>query len=260
MAERLFPERAPVLGSGLGPERRTAGPRPTRPRAPAGRRVRSPADRTGSRLTTTGGNRIFRAGAASLSIDPPLGLPMVGVVRRDWTARGRIGRLEASALALEADGETVVLCGVDTLAIQAPEIDELRRRIAAETGAALPGILVNFSHTHHAPPGGRTVYGSFGEPVPEPDAATLAYIELPPHAGRGGLPPGLRAARARLGALGPRLLRPQHQPSRAGPGRDGPPARMARAGHARPVGSRAPGRAPRRDAPSQRWSRTAVTR
>ena len=42
-----------VLGSGLGPERRTAGPRPTRPRAPAGRRVRSPADRTGSRLTTT---------------------------------------------------------------------------------------------------------------------------------------------------------------------------------------------------------------
>ncbi len=103
---------------------------------------------------------------------------MVGVVRRDWTARGRIGRLEASALALEADGETVVLCGVDTLAIQSPEIDELRRRIADATGAALPGILVNFGHTHHAPPGGRTVHGSFGEPDPEPDAATLAYIEL----------------------------------------------------------------------------------
>ena len=38
-------------------------------------------------------------------------------------------------------------------------------------------VLINFSYTHHAPPGGRTVCGSFGERDPEPDAATLAYIE-----------------------------------------------------------------------------------
>ena len=119
----------------------------------------------------------FRAGAASTNVDPPLGLPMVGVVRRDEPARERLGPLEVTAAAFERDGVRVVLCGVDTLAIQSPEVDAIRDRIAAETGAARAGILLNWNHTHHAPPGGRTVYGSFGERDPNPDAATLAYID-----------------------------------------------------------------------------------
>lgn len=119
----------------------------------------------------------LRAGSAALIIDPPLGLPMSGVVRRDWTARGRIGHLETSAIVLDCDGTRLVLCGVDTLAIQSPEIDVLRARVAEATGAEVAGVLINFSHTHHAPPGGRRVCGSFGERDPEPDAATLAYIE-----------------------------------------------------------------------------------
>jgi len=80
-------------------------------------------------------------------------------------------------MALEHDGYRVVLCGVDTLAIQSPEIDEIRRSVATATGAALPAILINFSHTHHAPPGGCTIYGSFGEQDPEPEPATLEYID-----------------------------------------------------------------------------------
>jgi neutral ceramidase len=119
----------------------------------------------------------FGAGAAVANIDPPLGLPMVGVVRRAEGARERMGALEITAAAFERDGVRVVICGVDTLGIQAPEVDELRARIAASTGAARPGILLNWNHTHHAPPGGRTIYGSFGERDEVPDDATRLYIE-----------------------------------------------------------------------------------
>jgi len=119
----------------------------------------------------------FRAGAAATNVDPPLGLPMVGVVRRHEPARERLGPLEVTAAAFERDSVRVVLCGVDTLAIQSPEADAIRERIAEATGAARAGILLNWNHTHHAPPGGRSVYGSFGERDPEPDAATLEYVE-----------------------------------------------------------------------------------
>ena len=119
----------------------------------------------------------FRAGAASLLVDPPLGLPMSGVVLRDKVAGTRVGSLEVSAAAFDSGGGRVVICGVDTLAIQSPEVDELRERVALATGAAPAAVLLNWNHTHHAPPGGRSVYGSFGESVPEPDDMTLAYVE-----------------------------------------------------------------------------------
>ena len=119
----------------------------------------------------------FRAGAAATNVDPPLGLPMVGVVRRDEPASTRLGPLEVTAGAFERGLVRIVVCGVDTLAIQAPEVDAIRERIAAATGAARAGVLLNWNHTHHAPPGGRSVYGSFGEREPEPDAATQAYVD-----------------------------------------------------------------------------------
>ena len=103
---------------------------------------------------------------------------MVGVVRRTETARSRLGELEVSALALERAGVRAILCGVDTLAIQAPEVDELRERISVTTSTPLAGIVLNWNHTHHAPPGGRTVYGSFGEASPEPGPDVLGYIDL----------------------------------------------------------------------------------
>ena len=119
----------------------------------------------------------FLAGAAATNVDPPLGLPMVGVVRRHESARQRLGALEVTAAAFERDSVRAVLCGVDTLAIQAPEVDTIRDRVAATTGAPRAGVLLNWNHTHHAPPGGRSVYGSFGERNPDPDGATLEYVE-----------------------------------------------------------------------------------
>ena len=58
----------------------------------------------------------FRAGAAATTVDPPLGLPLVGVVRRPDRARERLGRLEVTAAAFERDAARVVVCGVDTVA------------------------------------------------------------------------------------------------------------------------------------------------
>src|SRR5712691_1769924 len=120
---------------------------------------------------------MFRAGAAAVNVDPPLGLPMMGVVRRDRPAERRLGPLEVTAAAFVRGGTRVVVCGVDTLAIQSPEVDRLRERVGEATGAALPGILLNWNHTHHAPPGGRSIHGSFGERDPEPGEATLAYVD-----------------------------------------------------------------------------------
>ena len=119
----------------------------------------------------------FRAGAAATNIDPPLGLPMVGVVRRHEAAAEQLAPLEVTAAAFERGPDRVVVCGVDTLAIQSPEVDLIRARIASLTGAPRAGVLLNWNHTHHAPPGGRSVYGSFGEHDTSLGDAALMYID-----------------------------------------------------------------------------------
>ena len=104
----------------------------------------------------------FRAGSASLPLDPPLGLPMVGFIRQPWNANGYGLPLEVGAIAFERDDTRVVLCGVDIVGIIHPEIEPLLTRVSAATGADPAGILLNWSHTHLAPPGGvlnGAVYG-----------------------------------------------------------------------------------------------------
>jgi hypothetical protein len=119
----------------------------------------------------------FRAGAAATNIDPPLGLPMVGVVKRHEMAAEQLAPLEVTAAAFERGSVRAVVCGVDTLAIQSPEVDLIRERVASITGAARAGVLLNWNHTHHAPPGGRSVYGSFGEEDTRLGDAALMYID-----------------------------------------------------------------------------------
>ncbi len=92
------------------------------------------------------------AGAAAVSLEPPLGLPMVGFVRRHEPARWSAGDLEATAVVLESGTTRAVVIGVDSLGIQSPEIDALRTRVAEAVGCAPAAVLVNFNHTHCAPP------------------------------------------------------------------------------------------------------------
>jgi neutral ceramidase len=119
------------------------------------------------------------AGTARLSLEPPLDLPMVGFVRQGSHANGygRFG-LETTAIGLVRDGTRVVLCGVDIVGIGEPEISHLLDRVAAATGAAPAGILLNWNHTHLSPLAGFWGAEAFGPPDEERDARVRAFADV----------------------------------------------------------------------------------
>ena len=100
----------------------------------------------------------FRAGAASLPLEPPLGLPMMGFIRQKHGATGYGLPLEVGAIALERDGTRVLLCGVDIVGIIEPEIgraDRARRGCDGRRTRGHPPQL-----EPHAPcPDGREAAG-----------------------------------------------------------------------------------------------------
>lgn len=120
--------------------------------------------------------RQFRAGVATLSIEPPLDLHMVGYIRRYQPAAGYGEPLQVNAIVLD-DGECrIVLCGVDTAYIQAPEVDDIRMRVSDALAAQPAGILINFNHTHCAPPGGKSALELGPWMGEELDEKTGSYI------------------------------------------------------------------------------------
>ncbi len=103
--------------------------------------------RGGGRMRS--GRRAHLARAAARIADDRL--------RPDDGSRPRDYGLPLEATALVLDGEArVVLVGVDTLGIQAPEVDRLRERVAEAVGTEPSHVLLNWNHTHLAPPGGRS--------------------------------------------------------------------------------------------------------
>jgi hypothetical protein len=121
----------------------------------------------------------MRAGAARVSIEPPLDLPMVGFVRQWQTASGYGLPLEATALAIESRGTAVVLIGVDTVGIQSPEVDRLRERVGGAIDVPPENVLLNWSHTHLAPPGGRSLISGLAQVDDEEAAARCAaYVDF----------------------------------------------------------------------------------
>jgi hypothetical protein len=117
------------------------------------------------------------AGAAATSIRPAARLPMVGFVRRQTPATGEGLPLEATALLLERGATRVLLCGVDTIGIPGDEVDALRRRIAAAISADPAAILLNWNHTHSAPPPGRGLLLRSGLLETDGDEEVDAYGE-----------------------------------------------------------------------------------
>jgi neutral ceramidase len=99
---------------------------------------------------------------------------MVGFVRQWREASGFGSQLEATALVLESSETRVMLIGIDTLGVQAPEADALRARVAEAVDAPPANVLLNWSHTHLAPPGGRSLIRSLAH---VDDAALTRCIE-----------------------------------------------------------------------------------
>ncbi len=86
--------------------------------------------------------------------------------------------LEVTLLVLESDGTRVVLAGVDTIGIAAPEVDVLRGRVAEAAGAEPAGVLLNWNHTHRAPPATRSLLRRSGLLETDGDADVDAYERL----------------------------------------------------------------------------------
>jgi hypothetical protein len=105
---------------------------------------------------------------------------MLGFVRRYQHASGYAEPLEVSALVLDGNGHRIVLCGVDTIEISRPEVDELRTRVAEAAGADRAGVILNWNHTHCAPPGGESMaqLGLGGEARTDVPREVGAYIEV----------------------------------------------------------------------------------
>ena len=93
----------------------------------------------------------LRAGAAAISIAPPLGVDMMGYLRRSEPARGYGAPMEATALVLDGD-ERVVLLGGDLVGASGPWAQEVREQIGAAAGTTADHVLINSQHTHAAPP------------------------------------------------------------------------------------------------------------
>lgn len=123
---------------------------------------------------------MLQAGAAALSLEPPLGLPMVGFVRRYEHAQGYGSPLEATALVLDTESSRVALVGVDTMGIPRPEANQLCIRVAEAIGADPTGVILNWNHTHCAPPGSRTlaIRGLGGTPSEATTSQIANYIDF----------------------------------------------------------------------------------
>ena len=88
----------------------------------------------------------LRVGAAEAIITPPVGLRLVGPLRR---STGVHDELYARSIVL-SDGTTdAALVFLDLIGIDKPFSDAIRREISARTGIA--HVLINCSHTHSAP-------------------------------------------------------------------------------------------------------------
>lgn len=120
----------------------------------------------------------FRAGAASLPFAPPLGLPMMGFIRQKHGAVGYGLPLEVGAIAVERGDTRVILCGVDIVGLIHPEVEAVIARVAEVTGAAPEGVLLNWSHTHLAPTGGRLPGHIMGDPTPDVVASVNAFARV----------------------------------------------------------------------------------
>ncbi len=94
--------------------------------------------------------RVFRAGAATSVITPPLGVKIVGNFAEPLAAHIH-DELHARCLVLD-DGMTRLAFAIcDNLGLAREVCDEAKRLIHHETGLALTNILISATHTHSGP-------------------------------------------------------------------------------------------------------------
>jgi neutral ceramidase len=92
------------------------------------------------------------AGAASVPITPPVGVDLMGYLRRSEPALGYGQPMEATALVLDDRTTRIVLVGADLVGASGAWAQTIRERIGAAVDAPAHHVLLNSQHTHAAPP------------------------------------------------------------------------------------------------------------
>lgn len=112
------------------------------------------------------------AGAARIDITPELGVPLMGYGARTGRATAVADRIHARALSLESQHHPLLVVSAELCLITSAQANELRGRIASQTGLSIEAILVACTHTHSGPDTGVAERNA-GRPEPAHVAAVF---------------------------------------------------------------------------------------
>jgi len=113
---------------------------------------------------TAGHAKVFKAGAATSNITPPLGLGIVG----GWESSPATqihDELHVRCLALDDGATRLVFAVVDSVGVSREVFDEAKQLIHAATGVPRENMMMSATHTHSAVSSGNTSPASaWGQP------------------------------------------------------------------------------------------------
>lgn len=95
---------------------------------------------------------LLHVGVASLQLAPPLGLDLVGFLRRSRPCTAYGHPLEVGVLVVDDGNARLAICALDLLATPAAFGRRLRAAIGIAAGCDPGAVVINSSHTHSAPP------------------------------------------------------------------------------------------------------------
>ena len=93
----------------------------------------------------------LRAGAAQRDLNPTSPMQLAGYPHVRRIATGVHDPLLAAALFLENGDQSILLCALDLLMLNADVTRRIRRRVAGQLGIPESGVFITCSHTHSAP-------------------------------------------------------------------------------------------------------------
>ena len=96
-------------------------------------------------------DHLLKAGAAQVEITPEPGIPLTGFIARLGSSTGIHDPLFARSLALETEGQRVLVITCDLLALDAEFVCSVRAAIREATDFPECNILIACTHTHSGP-------------------------------------------------------------------------------------------------------------
>ncbi|MBK9168129.1 MAG: neutral/alkaline non-lysosomal ceramidase N-terminal domain-containing protein [Bryobacterales bacterium] len=120
------------------------------------------------------GSGEWRAGAASVNINPTEPVWLAGYGGRTGPSRGILQDIFVKALALENGGERSVLVTSDLVGLDTKMVEEIASRTQQKFGVPRERLILNYSHNHSCPVTGD-VLRLYYELTPEQGAAVGRY-------------------------------------------------------------------------------------